>query len=82
MATGSIEKEHSAQIRDSFLMEKIKQILKEINRIDKLNQDWKEGKICEFEFSETLDKLLINLKRYQTVRKHRKKVRQEIQENL
>lgn len=61
---------------------KIEQILKEINKIDKLNRQWKEGVISEFEFSETLDQLLVNLKRYQIVRKHCKKVRQEIQENL
>jgi len=45
----------------------IEQILKEINRIDKINQQWKEGMISEYQFSSTLDQLLINLKRYQTL---------------
>jgi len=51
----------------------IKQILKEINRIDKLNREWKEGAISEYQFSEKLDRLLVNIKRYQPARKHRKK---------
>lgn len=45
----------------------IERILKEISIIDKINRQWKEGKISEFEFSETLDRLLINIKRYQTL---------------
>lgn len=44
----------------------IERILKEISIIDKINRQWKEGVISEFQFSETLDRLLINLKRYQT----------------
>ncbi|MCK4432017.1 MAG: hypothetical protein KAW19_12055 [Candidatus Aminicenantes bacterium] len=44
----------------------IEQISKEISIIDKINRQWKEGLISEFQFSETLDRLLVNLKRYQT----------------
>jgi len=44
----------------------IERILKEISIIDKINRQWKEGLISEFQFSETLDRLLVNLKRYQT----------------
>jgi len=44
----------------------IEQILKEISIIDKISRQWKEGLISEFQFSETLDRLLVNLKRYQT----------------
>ncbi len=43
----------------------IKSILEEINIIDKINQQWKDGIITEFQFSNTLDRLLVNLKRYQ-----------------
>lgn len=45
----------------------IERILKKISIIDKINREWKEGKISEFEFSEMLDRLLINIKRYQTL---------------
>jgi|GEM_PF-2144285 len=48
----------------------IEQISKEISIIDKINRQWKEGLISEFQFSETLDRLLVNLKRYQTELKH------------
>ncbi len=44
----------------------IEQILKEISIIDKINRQWKEGLITEFQFSETLDRLLVNIKRFQT----------------
>ena len=44
----------------------IERILKEISIIDKINRQWKEGLISEFQFSETFDRLLVNLKRYQT----------------
>lgn len=44
----------------------IEQILKEISIVDKINRQWKKGLISEFQFSETLDRLLVNLKRYQT----------------
>jgi len=48
----------------------IEQISKEISIIDKINRQWKEGLISEFQFSETLDRLLVNLKRYQAELKH------------
>jgi len=44
----------------------IEQTLKEINIIDKINRQWKDGVITEFQFSKTLDRLLANIKRYQT----------------
>ena len=44
----------------------IERILEEISIIDKINRQWKDGLITEFQFSETLDRLLVNLKRYQT----------------
>jgi len=43
----------------------IKQILEEINIIDKINRQWKDGVITEFQFSVTLDRLLVNIKRHQ-----------------
>jgi len=52
-----VEKKHSV----------IEQILKKISIIDKINREWKEGKISEFEFSEMLDRLLVNIKRYQAL---------------
>lgn len=53
---GKTEREHSV----------IEQILEEISIIDKINRQWKEGLISEFQFSETLNRILVNLKRYQT----------------
>jgi hypothetical protein len=44
----------------------IELILKEISVIDKINRQWKDGLITEFQFSETLDRLLLNIKRHQT----------------
>ena len=44
----------------------IGRILEEISIIDKINRQWKEGLISEFQFSETLDRLLVNIKRCQT----------------
>jgi len=44
----------------------IKQILEEINIIDKINRQWKDGVITEFQFSKTLDRLLVNIKKHQT----------------
>jgi len=44
----------------------IKSILEEISIIDKINRQWKDGIITEFQFSNTLDRLLVNLKRHQT----------------
>jgi hypothetical protein len=44
----------------------IEQILKEISIVDKINRQWKDGLITEFQFSKTLDRLLVNIKRYQT----------------
>ena len=44
----------------------IKRILEEINIIDKINRQWKDGIITEFQFSATLDRLLANIKRHQT----------------
>ncbi|MBA7678100.1 hypothetical protein ES703_86371 [subsurface metagenome] len=44
----------------------IKQILEEINIIDKINRQWKDGVITEFQFSTTLDRILANIKRHQT----------------
>jgi len=41
-------------------------ILEEISIIDKINRQWKDGLITEFQFSETLDRLLANIKRHQT----------------
>ncbi|MBA7523228.1 hypothetical protein ES705_15351 [subsurface metagenome] len=41
-------------------------ILEEIKIIDKINRQWKDGIITEFQFSKTLDRLLANIKRYQT----------------
>jgi hypothetical protein len=41
-------------------------ILEEISFIDKINRQWKDGLITEFQFSESLDRLLINIKRHQT----------------
>lgn len=52
-----VKKEHSV----------IERILGKISIIDKINRQWKEGKISEFEFSEKLDRLLVNIKRYQTL---------------
>ncbi|MBA7535166.1 hypothetical protein ES705_27419 [subsurface metagenome] len=43
-----------------------KRILEEISIIDKINRQWKDGLITEFQFSETLDRLLANIKGYQT----------------
>ena len=43
----------------------ITRILEEISIIDKINRQWKEGLISEFQFSETLDRLLVNIKRCQ-----------------
>lgn len=40
-------------------------ILEEISVIDKINRQWKDGLITEFQFSETLDRLLANIKRHQ-----------------
>ncbi|MBA7471405.1 hypothetical protein ES707_06711 [subsurface metagenome] len=40
------------------------QILKEIRIIEKINQQWKDGTIMEFQFSKTLDRLLANIKKY------------------
>jgi len=44
----------------------IERILKEISIIDEINRQWKEGLISEFQFSKTLDRLLANIKGYQT----------------
>ena len=44
----------------------IERILEEISVIDKINRQWKDGIITEFQFSETLDRLLVNIKRHQT----------------
>lgn len=44
----------------------IERILEEISIIDKINRQWKEGLISEFQFSETLDRLLVKIKRCQT----------------
>jgi len=44
----------------------IELILEEISVIDKINRQWKDGLITEFQFSETLDRLLVNIKRHQT----------------
>ncbi|MCK4264665.1 MAG: hypothetical protein KAX27_06950 [Candidatus Aminicenantes bacterium] len=44
----------------------IEQILEEISIVDKINRQWKEGVISEFQFSSTLDQILIKLKKYQT----------------
>ncbi len=44
----------------------IERILEEISIIDKINRQWKEGLISEFQFSETLNRILVNIKRYQT----------------
>jgi len=41
-------------------------ILEEIKIIEKINRQWKDGLITEFQFSETLDRLLANIKRHQT----------------
>lgn len=41
-------------------------ILEEISVIDKINRQWKDGLITEFQFSETLDRLLVNIKKHQT----------------
>ena len=43
-----------------------KRILEEIKIIEKINRQWKDGLITEFQFSETLDRLLVNIKRHQT----------------
>lgn len=44
----------------------IERVLEEISILDKINRQWKEGAISEFQFSSTLDQLLIRLKKYQT----------------
>ena len=44
----------------------IERVLEEISILDKINRQWKEGTISEFQFSSTLDQLLIRLKKYQT----------------
>jgi len=44
----------------------IKRILEEISVIEKINRQWKDGLITEFQFSETLDRLLLNIKGHQT----------------
>jgi len=44
----------------------IERVLEEISILDKINRQWKEGVISEFQFSSTLDQLLIRLKKYQT----------------
>jgi len=41
-------------------------ILEGISIIDKINRQWKDGVITEFQFSETLDRILANIKRQQT----------------
>jgi len=43
----------------------IERVLEEISILDKINRQWKEGAISEFQFSSTLDQLLIRLKKYQ-----------------
>ena len=42
-----------------------KRILEEIKIIEKINRQWKDGLITEFQFSESLDRLLVNIKRHQ-----------------
>lgn len=44
----------------------IERVLEEISILDKINRQWKEGAISEFQFSSTLDQLLIRLKKYHT----------------
>ena len=44
----------------------ITRILEEISIIDKINRRWKDGLITEFQFSESLDRLLLNIKAHQT----------------
>jgi len=44
----------------------IELMLEEISIIEKINRQWKGGLITEFQFSETLDRLLANIKRHQT----------------
>jgi len=44
----------------------IELILEEISIIGKINRQWKDGLITEFQFSESLDRLLANIKRHQT----------------
>ena len=43
----------------------VERILEEIKIIEKINRQWKDGLITEFQFSETLDRLLANIKGYQ-----------------
>ena len=43
-----------------------KRILEEIRIIEKINRQWKDGLITEFQFSESLDRILANIKGYQT----------------
>jgi len=40
-------------------------ILEEISIIEKINRQWKDGLITEFQFSESLDRLLANIKKHQ-----------------
>lgn len=42
----------------------IERVLEEISILDKINRQWKEGAISEFQFSSALDQLLIRLKKY------------------
>jgi len=51
-----------AEIKNSLT----KRILEEVRVIDKINRQWKDGVITEFQFSKTLDRLLVNIKRHQT----------------
>ncbi len=44
----------------------IELMLEEISIIEKINRQWKDGLITEFQFSESLDRLLANIKRHQT----------------
>jgi len=38
--------------------------LKEINIIAKINRQWKDGLITEYQFSKNLDQLLVNIKKH------------------
>ncbi|GAJ10276.1 unnamed protein product, partial [marine sediment metagenome] len=58
-------KKHKLESQGEREQPVIERILKEISIIEKINRQWKDGLITEFQFSNTLDRLLVNLERYQ-----------------
>jgi len=59
-------KKHNLESQGEKEYSVTKLILEEIKIIEKINRQWKDGLITEFQFSETLDRLLANIRRHQT----------------